>query len=398
LDPSAPQDNFDEAAIQRSFRRRRPIGLGLLAALLLGAVITPLALASHQPAKPQVANAPVRVGISFSPRRARQLGLDGHESFRQLEQFGFGIIRLSAYWDDVDGNGYRGLDWYLDEATRSGQPIALSVGMKGVGWPEYYIPPALVPGDTGDGQDVTRDPQLRAATLEFVKQTVLRYRDSPAVVAWQVENEPFNPAGPHRWVIGRDFLREEVAAVKELDRRPVIVNVFGHFNMLMDRAAQRGGLDTHTLLGFDSDRAEKDSVGALSRGDIFGLDVYTSIGFRMMGQEYVARASSDWPDHAARWRKLARRQGQLAWVTEAQAEPWESSRTQQTLAQPRTISPDDIRKTFEDIEASGYSTVMFWGAEYWLWRAQEGDGRWLRVVRTILRSEAVRPTASTVLT
>lgn len=384
--PTSP-DNLDETAPRRAFRRRRPVGLSLFAALVLSTLIAPLALTTPPPPRSAVTRAPVRVGVSFSPRRARHLGLEGHQSFRQLEGMGFGIIRLSAYWDEVNGQGYRGLDWYLDEASSSGQPVALSVGMKAVGWPEYYIPPTMLPSTVGDGQDVSRDPQLRAATLAFVRETVLRYRDNPAVVAWQVENEPFNPAGPHHWVISPDFLREEVAAVKALDSRPVIVNAFGHFNMLMDRAAQRGGLDAHNALGFDSDSAERDSVGSLKRGDIFGLDIYTSIGFRLMGQDYVARASSDWPSHATRWRKLAHRQGQLAWVTEAQAEPWESSSSEQSLARPLTIAPDDIRKNFEEIEASGYSTVMLWGAEYWLWRAQNGDGRWLRVVKAIIASE-----------
>src|SRR5258706_407890 len=90
---------------------------------------------------------------------------------------------------------------------------------------------AVPAGGPGQGRDVGPAPLLRAAVLDFVQETVARYRDNPALVAWQVENEPLNPAGPHRWQVSRDTLGAEVAALKAIDSRPVIVNAFGHFNI-----------------------------------------------------------------------------------------------------------------------------------------------------------------------
>ena len=88
---------------------------------------------------------PVQVGTSFSPLHATYLGLDWKASYRRLEAMHFKVIRLSAYWDQVDGQGYDQLDWLLKESQATGQPVVLSVGMKGLGWPEFYIPRQLQP-------------------------------------------------------------------------------------------------------------------------------------------------------------------------------------------------------------------------------------------------------------
>jgi hypothetical protein len=109
---------------------------------------------------------------------------------------------------------------------------------------------------------------------------VLRYRDNSALVAWQVENEPFNRAGPQRLWIDAEFLRDEIASVRQLDvhHRPVIVNAFSHFNLVFDQASARQGFDFRQWLGFDADSAERDGLSVLGRGDVLGLDVYTAIG------------------------------------------------------------------------------------------------------------------------
>jgi hypothetical protein len=373
---------------------RRPAVL-LLVSLLVSFTFPmpdpmPLPWASLPPAHAAVTSdpSPVQVGTSFSPRHATYLGLDWKESYRRLEAMHFKVIRLSAYWDQIDSDGYAELDWLLNESQASGQPVALSVGMKGLGWPEFYIPRRLQPR-TDDGGDVSQDTILRAAVLDFVQEAVYRYRDNPALVAWQVENEPFNPAGPHRWYIGRDLLGMEVAALKAIDSRPVIVNAFGHFNMLFDHTSNRSGFDLKALLGFDSDTAEAQSLGVLGRGDILGLDVYTEIGYRFLGQDGVSHAGSDWAAKAGHWRGVALKQNKQAWVTEAQAEPWEASIV--SYGDPKSTVAKDIQTRFESIQARGFGTILLWGSEYWLWRAANGDSSWLDSVTGILSANAAAP-------
>jgi hypothetical protein len=331
---------------------------------------------------------PVQVGISFSPRRAAALGLDYQSAFRRLEAMHFRVIRLSAYWSEIDQKGYKQLDWLMQEAARSKQPVVLTVGMKGLGWPEFYIPGSVIPATVKDGEDVAADPTLRRAAMTFVENTVFRYQSNPALLAWQVENEPFNRSGPHRLWIGADFLGTEIATVRRLDehQRPLIVNAFSHFNLLFDQASARHPFDVRELLGFQADSAERDSLTALNKRDILGLDVYTAIGYRFLGQNRLSRADSDWPDRLEALHKVAVSQGKQAWITEAQAEPWEASR--ETFTTPKSTSPQAIRGIFNNLSDAGYTTVLFWGSEYWLWRADHGDPRWLDTVRRILYDQA----------
>lgn len=369
-------------------------------ALVLGALLTfigtqPLHLLAPAPAKAHGPVAPVRVGVSFSPQRARALGLDYQLAFRRLEAMHFGLIRLSAYWSEIDAAGYGDLDWLMAEAKRNHQPVALSVGMKGLGWPEFFIPTAALPeGGIGAGHDAAAPEVVRQAALLFVDQTVRRYRDSPMLLAWQVENEPFNRAGPNRWWIDAKFVSEEMDAVRLLDHhnRPVILNAFSHFNLVFDQASNRDGLDLPRLLGFEGDTAEKDSLALLHRGDVLGLDVYTAIGYRFLGQDHLSRADGDWPDRLDALRQAVQRQGKQAWISEAQAEPWEA--TTDTYTDPRSTSPAAIRRLFLDLKDAGFGTILLWGSEYWLWRADQGDARWLATVQQILRDESRAPALS----
>jgi hypothetical protein len=359
------------------------------------AVLVPTRALAPARAKAHDMPRPVSVGTSFSPRHAEELGLDYQDAFKRLEALHFRVIRISAYWDEIDDQGYSRLDWLVGEAAASHQPIVISVGMKGLGWPEFYIPPGYQPKTLGSGQDVAGDAALLEPTLLFVRDTVARYRQNPIVVAWQVENEPFNRAGPSRWWIGPEFLQQEIGAVRELDDRPLIVNVFSHFNMLFDQASSRQGLDFKRLLGFDGDTAERDSLSLLDSGDVLGLDAYTGIGYSFLGQQHVSHANSDWDDQLGRWREIARQQHKHAWITEAQAEPWEASPA--TYANPRSITPAQIGAEFHDLKDAGFSTVLLWGSEYWLWRENNGDSRWMTEVEKILQEESRGPSIQVAL-
>jgi hypothetical protein len=103
----------------------------------------------------------------------------------------------------------------------------------------------------------------------------------------------------------------------------------------------------------------------------------------------MSHADADWPDRLAKVRELARSQGKQAWITEAQAEPWESGVNSDV--NPKSTSPQAIRSLFANLKDAGFSTVLFWGAEYWLWQADRGDSRWLDTIKTILRDEAKAP-------
>jgi len=273
----------------------------------------------------------------------------------------------------------------VGEAAAAGRELVLTVGMKAQGWPEFYIPERLVP-EARPGTDVAASKvDLRAAVLEFVAATVDRYRGQPAIVAWQIENEPLNPSGPRRWWIGPTFVAEEIAAVRRLDpHRPITLNVFSRFNAWLDARSIRHGLDLRRMLGSHDQRPEAEALSLLAPGDILGLDVYRRIGYRRFGVRMLTR-SRHWRRNAARWAARAAAEGKQAWVLEAQAEPWEPP-----LAggrEPRSCRPAELAVTVSGLWDAGCATVLLWGVEHWLAQDTHGDGSWLEAVRKL------RPTA-----
>jgi hypothetical protein len=324
----------------------------------------------------------MRVGTSFSEHRAQFLDLDRRDTFERVLQLGLGLIRVSAYWDEIRRDGYGELDWLLERASSAGQPILLTVGMKGIQWPEFYVPADLVPAGIKSGDCISTDARLREAVLEFVKETVARYKDNQTIVAWQVENEPFNSSGPMKWWIDAGTVRDEIAAVRALDGRHVVVNTFAHFDLVQDWLSR----PHKNPLGLGSTQPEKEALDLLGASDVLGLDVYTGIGVNVLGHEIVHRAASDWADSAHRWLEAAHAEGKEAWVIECQAEPWEPSKD--TYANPKSFDPQALEDMYRQLAGAGFETILLWGAEYWLWRADAGDNRWLDAARRVLQASS----------
>jgi hypothetical protein len=319
------------------------------------------------------------LGASFSPRRARGRALDWQQAFRRLLELGLSPLRLSTYWSDVDGEGYRDLDWQLTQAERSGRDVVLTVGMKAQGWPEFAIPERLVPAVRRGANVAASAPELRQAVVELVRATVTRYRDRRCVTAWQIENEPVNRSGPRGWWIGADLVREETAAARSADpTRPIVLNAFAAFNRRLDVAASHYSL--LRLLGRDEYRPEFEVAELLQPGDVLGLDVYRRIGYRLFGARLFT-TSRHWCENAARWHARAVAQGRRAWVIEAQAEPWEPDPP--AGEPPRSCTPDDMIETVQALRGVGYDTILLWGAEHWLAREADGDDSWLRAVERL---------------
>jgi hypothetical protein len=315
------------------------------------------------------------VGTSFAKWRAEALGLDYQDAFQRICAMRLPVVRLSASWREVAQFGYRYLDWLLGEADRVRQPVLLTLGMKALGWPEFYLPEGFDPQDAA----------VQQHAIGHVREVTRRYRGNPALVGWQIENEPFNRSGPHAWSIPRRLVRAEARAVRWLDaQRPILVTTFAHFDEALNRSSSRHESKWKRRLGL-AVSAEREALSVLRRGDILGLDVYPSIGWLDEGgQEQVAHASRDQLSEVARWQRIATEQGKRLWVTEAQAEPWEARR--RTHGDPVSIQPQGMVELVARLVAVGVETILLWGSEYWLWRADNGDPRWIEAASTAATS------------
>ncbi|HEY7201817.1 MAG TPA: beta-galactosidase, partial [Candidatus Dormibacteraeota bacterium] len=175
------------------------------------------------------------LGISFRPLQAEAFGLDPRATLEALLAHPFPLVRLGAYWSRMEPEPDRfepaELDWQVDAAERAGRRVVLCVGaVKTFGYPECFVPAHRLERPLREGRLVRPDEhgRLLAAATAFVTRVVERYRERPAVVAWQVEHEAVDPLGmEHSWRLAEAFVAREVEAVRRADpSRPVVMNGF----------------------------------------------------------------------------------------------------------------------------------------------------------------------------
>lgn len=189
----------------------------------------------------------LRFGVTFSNLYAEELGLDWKETYIAiLDDLGIKRIRLSAYWRDIEqeeGNfNFEKIDFQIESAAERDAEIILAVGQKLPRWPECHIPDWAY-----------NSPSKNEALLNYIETTVERYKDVEQIKYWQVENEPFLGGFGVCPPFDKEFLDEEIALVKSLDSRPILITDSGELG---------------------------DWVRARRRGDVFGTTMYRDVWFR----------------------------------------------------------------------------------------------------------------------
>jgi hypothetical protein len=283
----------------------------------------------------------VRLGMTFSSRYASDLGLDWRETYLALlDEMGVRHMRLPVYWDLIEPEpgqtNYADLDWQVEEARSRGVELILTVGQRVPRWPECHIP-----GWAGDTETRQR------ALLRFIDETVRRYQDNPAVVSWQVENEPFLSQFGVCPPLDVNFLESEIALVKAIDKtRPVIVTDSGELSLWF-RAA--------------------------SRGDIFGTTLYRHIYKEGLGYVTYPIGPNFFRAKEALVRLLTHQENFM--VIELQAEPWARGWVLgvPVSEQYRTMNADILRQNVDYARRLGFRDIYLWGGEWWYWLLVKAD-------------------------
>lgn len=334
------------------------------------------------------------LGFSFRPRQAETFGLDPRESLTTMLSYPFEVVRLGAYWNRIEPGPGRfdtsELDWQVDEAERAGKQVIVCLGpVKTFGYPEYFVPGHQLAGPLPEGSliEPATHPALLAAGIAHARHLVERYKDHPAVVAWQVEHEAVDPLGlEHSWRLSAGFVAEEVAAIRAADpARPIMLNGF---------------MPTSTpvrVMQWWRSRDQGDSLAVAQRlTDTIGIDFYPrhAIAGNSRWGLYLDGSSHPWQRH--RWAEVLRwaagAPGRRVMIAEGQAEPWEAVTTP---PDPRgrvmySCPPEQLVRTYNRC-MRGFRQVgtdpwayLFWGAEYWLLRQQHGDPSYLQAVTRLL--------------
>lgn len=283
---------------------------------------------------------PYILGASFIPAYAESMGLDAQQTMDALiNDVGIRHFRLVSYWDQLEPQpgqyDFSLLDWQFKKAEAAGAKVTLSVGLRQPRWPECHMPGWAVNEPVNQWQ-----PQLET----YIAQVVNRYKNSPALDSYQVENEYFLKGFGICTNFDRDRLVREYQLVKKLD-------------------------PAHRAIVARSNNALGVPVGAPTP-DEFGISIYKRV-WDTVTHRYLEYPFPAWfYGFVAGVQKMVTGKDMI--IHELQAESWG----------PNGKSVDQIDVTEGDksfnaqrftdrlafARGTGMREVYLWGAEYWYFR------------------------------
>ncbi len=304
-----------------------------------------IALGLYILAQPKQTSA--NLGLTFSTKYAQGLKLDPKQTYiRMLDDLKVKRLRLPVYWDEIapDRQTFNKdyLSFYLAEADKRGVEVTLVLGLKQPRWPECHLPDYAKRLDTKT---------LQKTILGLVSEEVKLFKNYPAVKVWQVENEPLFSFGvcPSPTPLTQEFLKQEVALVKSLDSRPVLIT------------------DTGELSSWSK---------SYPVGDQFGTTLYRNVWSPYLGSFDYPLPPIFYKFKADMIRILTGSQEKKTIVAELQTEPWPTTainlhelsfKNQLSLFEPKTIK-DNVNFAHE----TGFEDIYLWGVEWWYFMKDNG--------------------------
>lgn len=298
-----------------------------------------------------------QLGFTWSRTYARHLGLDSQKAFEEaLAAFTPAIVRLPSYWSELEPSPnvwkFEDLDQEMLAAQKAGAGVTLVVGAKQPRWPECWFPQWVKELDTQ-----TRDQKQ----LEYVTHVVERYKNHPALISWQVENEPtfFGSFGDCEY-FDQSIFPKEVELVRSLDEKHEI---------------------TSTVSG------ELSLWHVPVKVDVLGTSVYRTVltpgGMRW---HYPYWLLPPWFYHRKETLLQALSlKGRLfsmpsrMYVSEYQMEPWTNGdiTTSTQAEREKTFDVNAMQEHTDYLFQLRADTVLVWGVEWWYWmKEKQHDSRY----------------------
>lgn len=285
----------------------------------------------------------VTYGVTFSKQFAQYMGLDWKETYLALlDDLQVKRLRIPAYWTEIEPDKgdyhFEDIDWELAEAAKHDASVVFVVGQKQPRWPECHIP---------EWVSIMDDDQREAEIEETMTTVINRYKDNPAISAWQVENEPFLPYGECPEITS-ELLDKEIAIVRKLDpTRPIIIT-------------DSGELSTW--------------YSAATRSDILGTTLYRIIWNEKLGYVHYPISSLFYRFKAAMIMYFTDVHRII--IVELQAEPWGPNLIRDTSLeeQYKSMNAEQFRKNIAFVNDVEFSEAYLWGGEWWYWlKTVKGD-------------------------
>lgn len=308
---------------------QRLVIIGMCVVVYMG-----LALVSFDPTRQPV------FGVTFSRQYAESLGVDWKANYLALlNEMGVRYIRIPTYWSEVEPiqgvYDFEAIDWMLDEAHKRNVKVTMVLGMRQPRWPECHFPAWT---------ETLPEQLLNLKIKQLLVETVVRYKDHPALEYWQVENEPLLEVFGECPPANRTLVKEEIDLVRALDDREIVITASGELSLWYPEALW---------------------------GDMLGSTLY-----RTTWSKYLAKI----PGYDGYWSyfflppSVYRVKAFILgvdldkfWIAELQAEPWFFDDPLETplSEQYKSMSPQKLRENVQYALRVNPARVYLWGAEWW---------------------------------
>lgn len=286
-------------------------------------------------------NIPLTYGVTFVPDYAASLGVNPEQTMAALINIGVRQFRLTSYWSDIEPEpgkfNFSQLDWEFKMADQAHAKIILTVGLRQPRWPECH-PPSWI--NTANKMS-TWEPQL----LAFMTKVINRYKNNPALQAYQLENEYFLKGFGDCNNYSRARLITEYNLLEKLDpSKPIIIG------------------RSNNALGIPINKPTP---------SLYSISVYRRVWDAAVTHRYL---EYPWPAwyyaFLAGVQELYQHKNMI--IGEMQAEAWApdgKTLTQISLhQQDKSMNATRLKHRFEFSKQTGMKDVIMWGAEYWYYR------------------------------
>lgn len=299
---------------------------------------------------------PQKFGVSFSLKQCRAFEIDAQKTLGWLiKDAGFRRFRLMSYWDEheKEPGKYRfaELDWQIKKIARAGGVITLCLGARQPRWPENHWP--------NWAWELPKEERTKAL-LNFIETVVTRYKDEPAVISYQLENEALLESFGTRSEVDRTRLIQEFKLIKKLNpKRPIIMTTSHHWGIPIRRPTP----------------------------DIVGFSYYHVV----YDKKYTSAHHYAW---LHRWRKrfvrLVKRR--KTFIHELQLEPWGPTAIwkMDQKEQDTSMGSVQIAKNIRLAGKTKLAPIDLWGGEWWYWRLSKHDDSspWIAVQKGLQKAQA----------
>lgn len=275
------------------------------------------------------------LGVTFSTKYCKELGLDWKKVYISvLDDLNIKLIRLPIYWDEIERKRgtveLENVRWMLDEAQQRNVRIMPVVGRRVPRWPECH-PPFWTKYLT--------EGEIQEEELQMMEVVVTELKDHPAILRWQVQNEPFFSVFGECPQPDEEFIVESIELVRRLDPgRPIVITDSGELST-WQRTAELA--------------------------DILGVSMYRVTWNSFWGYFYYPV-----PPTMYSWKaNLVSPFVSEVINTELQVEPWVPSTILTTSLddQYRSMDVERFQSNLDYAKRAKFTEIYLWGVEWWYW-------------------------------